>query len=559
MNKLMKRTCKAMLLCAGLVGLVGCQPEDTRTTVIWWNNYQVPADGMSEEEARKDSDYTEYFFTKDLIEKFEAEHTDIHIETVYHGAYGTIAEDLKQALNSPNLPNIASGYPDNVAIYNGAGVTLDMSQYVDSETIGFGKKTVNGETVDDPTTVASDLNQNYFNAEKGMYANNHYLSLPYSKSSETLVVNQTVFDQVGAGASGTSSSSETGYQAPIAKASKTKYEIPQNWTELIQTARKMKADYPEVFADNNPKDGKDANVDSQGFFNAVPFCWDSAENMIISLLQNMDIPYTDANGNSNATKILFNNTEAKKLVAQLKKWNNEGLIATQDQLYISDPTKGYHQYSSTMVAQGDCFMCVSSTAGSRYFSADGFYVSFNHTPNIDETIYQVDADQDIEATSEAKDAKVISQGPSLTFFKKSENGQDPSELASWEFYKFLTNAENSANLAVATSYFPIRTSSYDNEKVKALTGAKAVTADSTTAEKNSYYSGSVLKLNQTYTANNNYFLSPVFDMSAAARTAIGDLIEEVFNATATTDEEINAAVETAFTNAINKVVTSSSN
>lgn len=531
MNKLFKKTSTMLLVTASLITLASCDTTTTKTKVIWWNNYQMPTTG-TEEENRNKSSYREYYFAEDLIAEFEKEHSDIEVEQVYKGAYSgnnSIASALTAALGSPkDLPNMASSYGDNVAIYNNAGVTLDMSSFYN-----------------DSSFDKSDLNTSYYDIEKDMY-DGKFLSLPYSKSGEMFVVNKDVFDLEGAGAAGTDSlvtSSDgtvSGYKAPVALASKTKYSVPENFTDLITTARKMKADFPEVFTNNR---------DKNGLLTAVPFVWDSAQNMVISLFKNMNIDYTDS------SSIKFNNEKAKQLLAQLTKWNKEGLIATQNQLYYSDEAKGYHQYSSTMMTSGTVFMCISSTAGARYFSGNGYHVSFHHTPNIDETIYSVDADTATIGTSKAKDAKVMSQGPSLTFFKKSEDGSDPSEKASWEFYKFLTNATNSTKLAVNTSYFPLHKSSYNDESIKKFVDAAKtdINKDTDKATKDNYAFGKAFELNSTYTDNSNYFLSPVFDKSAAARTAVGNIVAALFddkNLTEnSTDAEINAAVDKAFTDA----------
>lgn len=531
--KLMK---KNLALVLSIVALAGCgRTSDTGTTaktseedsgtvtVTWWNNYQDPTqDNVAEETARKSSTYREYYYAKDLIEQFEAANKGVKIQMVYHGSYSDIYTDVKAAIEGSNLPTIASTYQDNVAFYVNEGVSYDMTNY--------------GTQLESD----KDFNQNYLSIEKQIF-NGKYYSLPYSKSSETFVVNQTVFDQEGAGLSGTTTTKETTktdgtketvnvYTAPEAAATKTKYTVPQNFYEMIEIARKMKADYPEVF--NNQRDAK-------GYFTAVPFCWDSAENMFISLLKNADIDYTDGSATGIANQNKWNCAEAKKLMIQLKKWNNEGLICTQNQLPIANETKGYHEYSSNMVVAGKIFMCVSSTAGARYFATNGgFEASLNHALNWAEN-------------SKASDAKVISQGPSLTFFK--DRNAKVNEAA-FKFYQFLTNTDNSANLAVNTSYFPLRETSYNSEKVKAITtAAGTATAESTYADKSSSYTGEALNLNKTYSSEDAYFMSDAFVGSAEIRSAVGGIVADVFNGKAESDTEIETLVNTAFNNAYTKI------
>ncbi len=489
--------------------IVPVEPTE-KVTVKWWNNYQVP-DDPTDESTRTKSTYTEYWFATDLIKAFETAHPNIDIEMSYKGSYSEIVTATSTALGTGDQPNFVSCYGDSVAVFRNANesAVLDMSGYAQN-------------LLED-----SDFNQNYLSIEKGMYGSKFY-SLPYSKSGETLVVNQSMFDKEGEGKAG---SDTKAYTAPVAATSKKAYTMPENIYDLMDLARTIKADFPDTYANQK---------DADGYFTAVPFCWDSAENMFISALKNSDIDYTDGTKDTAVGRVLFNNQKAKDLMVQIKKWNNEGLFCTQSQLPITNAAKGYHQYSSNMVVAGSIAMCVSSTAGARYFATDGgFKASFNHPVSWKEN-------------GKAKDAYVISQGPSLCFFDKGKTAND----AAFIFYQYLTAAENTGNLAAATSYFPLREKGYENTTISsAISAYSTVTADNVYKEKTTAYTGGVLSLNKTYTSNGNYFLSPVFAESSATRTAVGSLVAEILdNKTATTDDEIVAAVNTAFTNAYNKIM-----
>lgn len=557
----MKLNKKLTTLCASvlsLVSLVGCSngeksPEavdydGSKVEVVWWNNYQDPyADGTlkadsSEEDiakAKANSNYKEYYYAKDVIDQFSKneKYKNIKVTMMYKGSYTDIAKAATEAIPNGGQPTILSGYQDNVAVYNalGDGVVFDNSNYV--------KRDLESD---------KDFSQKYLATEKNCYGGK-YLSLPYSKSSETLAVNKSVFDATGAGAVGENHNDKgkRQYTAPIAKDTKTNYTIPENIYEAMEVAKKMKADFPELF--NNKKGSQTGNAaitsitpdstdypnieqrDSQGYFTAVPFCWDSGENMFITMMENSGIGYTDSSKKTLSDQLVWNCQKAKDVLIQLKKWNNEGLFATQNQLYITNVAKNYHAYSSDLLKYGRVFMCVSSTAGARYFASDAKYLAqMNHGLNYAQG-------------SKAKDAKVISQGPSLTFF----TNKDPQvNSAAFEFYKFLTNTENSSKLAVATSYFPLRASSADSADIKAKKEAAVPTAESAYKAKNDYYTGCSFKLDKEYQDNGNYFMSDVFDKSQASRTAVGNLVTEVLNSTASTDDEIKKAVDDAFATAV---------
>lgn len=503
-------------------------PTKLTTTITWWNNYKTPKNDADYESNK--SSFKEYDFQKNVIKKFNEIYPNITVNTEYKGSYNDIQKAVSGGLSTGTVPNIASCYGDHVAAYQAAGATLVMDDPMKDPTIGLSKED------------NSDYNQTYFNAEKNMYGEKQFLSLPYSKSAETLGINATVFEKDGAGKCGEDTFKDKNgvktpvYVAPEAAASKKPYEIPKTYKDVIATARKMKTDFPSVF-------GNQKNAD--GYFEAVPFCYDSAENMFISFLEMAEIPYTDATGKSIDKQVLFNNDDAKEMMINLKKWNNEGLIATQDQLPITDKAKGYHAYSSDMVKEGKIFMSITSTAGARYFALDGgFKAKLVETPTFTKECYD-----NATGTATTDNHKVISQGPSLTFFRKDDANQN---YGSWLFYKFLTNTKNSATLAKMTSYFPLRESSYETKEVKDLVTAAETEAQAgdTYSKKSSIYTGTSLKLNQTYTKNNDYFVSDVFSLSSSTRTAVGDLVETVFNnKTAKTDEEIEKLVDDAFTSA----------
>lgn len=490
--------------------------------LTWWNNYKQPSD----DDKKKVTDgtmtqdalelkYSEYFYAQHIIEDFEKENPGVKVAQINPGNYNAIATQINAALTTHATPNIASTYQDNVYAYNSTPNTvLDMTPYITST-----------------LEKDSDFNQGYLSIEKGIYGGK-YLSLPYSKSAEMLVVNKSAFDLVGAGTAGvtatstdTSSHSDQKYTAPTAVADKTAYAIPKTWDEMITTARKIKHDFPSLFENQ---------YDEQGYFKAVPICWDSGQNMAISFLTNGGDLYTDGS-KEGAAQILFNSETAKNMFVQLKKWNNEGLLCTQNQLPMDGPK--YHIYGSAMFYQGQSFMNISSTAGASYFAADGFTASINHVPSYNGS------------------SKVISQGPSLVFFEHGKKAND----ASFKFYQALTQKDNCAKLSSIDAYFPLRASAYDTNSIKEFTdlASKPIAADTETktfSNKAKAYIGQAMNLNNTYSSNKEYFISDVFDHSAAARIAIGNLIDSLFNdKTLDTDEKIKAKVDELVAAAISSI------
>ncbi len=514
----------------------GNKATDIEAEIVWWNDYA---------EDSSSADTTRHDYVEGVIEEFNKIYPNITVTQKYVGSYSTIANTVSAGIATGDIPNIASMYADPVVNYESSGAVIHPEDYFYDEEIGFGLGyDEDGNLIEDSSTRLDDLN---LSVEEEAYGDSDILTLPYSRSSEALYINDTVFEKVGAGAAGTDGTDAAdnygiAYSAPVSTESKQAYSIPTNYTELIALARQMKEDYPDVFGD-------DVQKDADGWFTACPFIYDSADNMFITFSKMLGIDYTDGDGSGVADQILFNNDEAKAMMVELKKLNNEGLICTADQLYMSSAT--YHQYSTSVFDAGDCFMLITSTTGGSYLAVDGFRASVNPTPTMNP------ADLGITTSASTGSHYAISQGPSLALFKRSDENIN---RATWCFYKFLTNTENTAGLAEATGYFPVRASASQTDTMQAIYATADAeitdTADSDMkATKKDKYIAQSYEVNETYTENDDYFMADVFSLSATTRTAVDNLVATVFNSTASTDEEIEAVVNSAFASAYTSVVT----
>lgn len=486
--------------------LVGCGSKSEDVTITWWNTYvQDTNDDPSD-----DSNYAAYHYVKNVISEFEKANPSIKVNAVYKGNYSNdyagLASAVSSGIASGDVPHIASTYGTYVIDWIKSGAVLDVTDHANK------------------LYKDADFNKSYLDVEKQQYGDKFY-SLPYSKSTDTLMLNAEVMKAKAGEAAG--KSVENGYAAPVAGDSKVDYGSITSFEGLMAVAAKMKADYPSIFTGVHDKDG---------YIDACPVIYEDPANLFITLLESKGIPFvTNDNNPVQATKFV-DSADAKQLAVQLTKWNHQGLLATKNQFPMINSYS--HEYPSTIFSRGKCFAILASTSGAPWMAGDGYSVSW----------------QTIPAYAEGGNAKSLSQGPSLAFFNKKNKAEVEASL---KFYDFLTTKENSAALAAQTNYFPLRSSSYEVESLKKLADAakQPVTFESEYAAKKSNYAGKVFEINDQCAKNNNYFMSPVYSLSGKARAAVNSLIDALFNdVTHTTDAAIEELVNEQFALAKNSIL-----
>ena len=233
----------------------------------------------------------------------------------------------------------------------------------------------------------------------------------------------------------------------------------------------------------------------------VALGYDSDDNLFITMAAQLGNPYTSATGENYVFDVKANHD----MVSTLKTWYDNGWLTTKSMLdgaYTSDKFKAQEIY-----------MSVGSTGGTKY-----------NLPNKDdEGNYEFDAAVAPLPQWNLENGKAISQGPSICFFKKST----AEVLAAWAFYKYITNASNSAEWALETGYNPVNSASYDIPGYKELLDTDDLF-------------GRVA--NVTKTMDTWYFVSPAFRGSSTARKTVGAILPKVFNEKASVEEAFAEAL-----------------
>ena len=239
-------------------------------------------------------------------------------------------------------------------------------------------------------------------------------------------------------------------------------KVPTTWEEMEEVCAQIKQLDPDC----------------------IPLGYDSEANWFITMCEQMNSPYTSATGDH----FLFDNEENRNFVARFRTWYEKGYVTTQEIL---------GNYTSALFANGTCYMNIASSAEAEYQNDDGnceFEVGIATVPQVD-----------------ANNPKVISQGPSLCIFKKSNEAE---VRASWLFVKFLTtNLNFQAEFGMISGYIPVLENVTDN----AVYAAALEAADG-------YEGLPLLATKVALEQADAYYTSPAFNGSSAARDEVGKLI-----------------------------------
>ncbi len=441
-----------MLSIGAAATLTSCGGGDNRIQVVFWHCM-----GKANQEK-----------LEAMIETFEAAHPNIHVEHSQQGGYTDIESKITKAIPAKRVPTMAMCYADHVAGYGDN--TIDMTSFVNSTDYVLDE---NGNATEELVGLTeaekNDYIQGYWK-EGEEYVREGIYSFPFSKSTEVLFYNATWFKAHGLTDTGDAKGN------PIVPTKWENKEDPNDLTAMWNLCRKIK------------------EIDST----VIPLGYDSDDNMYITLSAQYGIPYTSLDRTTGKGSFDFNNAEAKALVKDLKGYYDSGYFVTKGTL----PS---NTYTSTKFKNGELLMSIGSTGGTSY-----------NIPNKDaDGVYDFDAQVAQIPQQNTERGYQISQGPSICFFQNSKIS-DEQLLASWLFYKHITQPVNSANYSILTGYEPVRTSSYTTDEYKAHL-AKLGTAEETLYTR-------VATLTSSDKVQESYFVSPAFKGSSTARQQCGGII-----------------------------------
>ena len=271
--------------------------------------------------------------------------------------------------------------------------------------------------------------------------------------------------------------------------------VPKTWDELEALCARIKEIDPE----------------------SIPLGYDSEGNWFITMTEQLGSPYTSAT----EPHYLFNNETNRDFVKKFRSWYQKGYLTTQTL---------YGAYTSGLfVAENGTrsYMSIGSSAGATHQrptkGADGNYPFEVGIATIPQ--------------ANAASPKVISQGPSVCIFAKS----NPQEVvASWLFVKYMTTSTDfQAEFSMTSGYVPVLKSVGDHPVYKEFV-SKANGGD--------YISALSAKI--CLSQQDAYYTSPAFNGSSTARSQVQTLLAKCLSAAPTADDD--AMIEKAFQEAIDE-------
>ncbi|MDD3067283.1 MAG: extracellular solute-binding protein, partial [Acholeplasmataceae bacterium] len=362
-------------------------------------------------------------------------------------------------------PDIVESYPDHIARYAQAKAPLALNNFITNPNIGFTE-----EEVADFLPGLWAEGQSYDNEGT-------ILSLPFTKSSEAFFYNKTYFDLHG-------------------------YEVPTTWDEVFAIAEDIKLREPD----------------------AIPFGYDSEDNLFITGSEQWEAPYTGYNEETGRGEVQFNNDTSKEMVKYFKDKVDRGLMLTR--------ALNGDAYTSDIVKTGKkMYMYVGSTGGTRYA-----YTGM--TQEVFDDGYRVGV-----APLPAKDTahrKQIQQGPNINLFKKDDEQQ---MIAAWLFAKYMISPEKTAEFCIPSGYAPVRYSAYETDAWQ--TYLSTIKENPTTMNEAS--SKLVKEAIEIFLNNGEiFFTSAVFNLSSKTRTEAGALMVKILAYQATNEADLDAFINAEY-------------
>ena len=442
----------ALLLCLGL--LTGCHGKVDRTSFALPENFDETTPVTITFWAKNDTNQNQTAIYNQAIADFQALYPNVTVEMRLYTDYSRIYNDVITNISTDTTPNVCITYPDHIATYlTGENVVVSLDDLMADEFYGLGGSMLKFDSPRAEEIVPQFLSECVIDGQ--------YYALPYMRSTEALYINKTFVEKLG-------------------------YEVPEvlTWDFIWEVSEAAMA-----------KDA-DGTFLLNGQNTMIPFIYKSTDNMMISMLRQLDAPYSTDRG-----EVLIFNDTTRSILEQIYEHAKSRAFST---FSISS-------YPANFLNAGQCVFAIDSTAGATWMGSQAPLLDIPEDQLVDfETVVRPIPQYDPEHPL------MISQGPSVCVFSK-ENQQEV--LASWLFAQFLLTNEVQIAYAGTEGYVPVTLKAQESEAYQDY-----LAREGEDGEEHYFVKIEASKLLLNHLADT--FVTPVFNGSASLRQASGQMIEE---------------------------------
>ena len=448
-----KRIAAAFLALLMLFLLSGCHGKQSGSAFTVPDHF----DGKTPLEivfwAKNDTNKNQVAVYQQAIDGFQALYPNVTVNMRLYTDYGRIYNDVITNISTNTTPNVCISYPDHIATYlTGSNTVAALDDLMKDTRFGLGGSEVRFDAPKAEEIVPEFLQE--------CRIGEHTYAMPYMRSTEALYINEDLVKKLG-------------YEVP---------DIP-TWDFVWEVSEKaMEQDEDGMFKVNGQKV-------------LIPFIYKSTDNMMISMLKQLDAPYSTEAGEI----LIFNDT-------------TKGLL---EEIYVHGKSRAFStfaisSYPGNFLNAGQCIFAIDSTAGATWMGSDAPLQDI-HKEQVTRFNTRVTPIPQFHPDR----PKMISQGPSVCVFSK-ENDQEV--LASWLFVQYLLTNGIQLGYAETEGYLPVTTKAQNSAEYQDYLARKG-------EDNKEHYRVKIeaSELLMKHTADT--FVTPVFNGSASLRSAAGQLIE----------------------------------
>jgi multiple sugar transport system substrate-binding protein len=454
----MKKLISLLLLFTMLVPMlsfVGCHKRRSNSA------FQIPDEFDTSKSyeitfwAKNENNATQREVYANAVAEFQKLYPNIKVTLRNFTDYGEIYNNVITNISTNTTPNVCITYPDHIATYmQGENIVVPLEKLMNNEKYGLGGTELKFDSPTLEQMIEKFLNEGKINGVQ--YA------LPFMRSTEVCYVNKDFVEALG-------------------------FTLPKILTwEFVWKVSEYALSL-----------GKDAsgNYIANGQKTLIPFIYKSTDNMMISMLKQLNAPYSKDDG---TVEIL--NDKTKSLLYEIAGHAKSGAFST---FKISS-------YPGNFLNAGQCIFAIDSTAGSTWMGADAPLVDIPDDKRVDFETVVMEIPQ-----FDAENPQMISQGPSLCIFNKEDSGE---VLASWLFAQFLLTNEIQIAYSQTEGYVPVTSKAQESAEYQDYLNRAG-------ENNNLYYKIKIDSTKLLIENTENSFTTPVFNGSASLRDAAGSLIE----------------------------------